>query len=121
MGFEMETNPKYQEILRLADLLEKAEIPYAIRKSYAGWCIKYRGGKHCTGIALQHDKTLGHEYDLIEVRGFGLERDERDGFLKVWEAFEYFDAAARGLKHPPKGKRNGRSDDLMENVITDKT
>ena len=98
MKIDMETNPKYQEILKLDELLDKIEIPHVIRKSYAGWCIECKRGKRTVGVAIQHDKTLGHEDDLIEVRGFDLAPDEKDGFLTVEDAFAYF-AWADGLKH----------------------
>lgn len=104
MKFEMETNPKYQEILKLDELLDKIEIPHVTRKAYAGWCIECKRGKRSVGIAIQHDKTIGHEYDLIEVRGFDLGPDERDGFLRVEDAFAYF-AWAHGLKHLHERKK----------------
>ena len=100
----METNPKYQEILRLAELLEKQEIPHILRKAYSGWCIEYKAGKRTIGLAIQHDKTIGHEYDLIEIRGFGLEPDEKDGYLKTVDAFGYF-ADAYWLRHLRKKKK----------------
>lgn len=103
MNVQMETNPKYQEIIRLSELLDKQEIPYTMRKAYAGWVIEYRWGKHIVGLAIQHDRTLGHEYDLIEVRGFGL-GEEKDGFLKVVDAFGYF-ADAYWLRHLRKRKK----------------
>ena len=99
---EMETDAQFQQILMLAELLEKQEIPHYITKWYDGWKIVYnRAG--IRGAALQTRKSLGSFYDRIEIVGFN--QPERIGFLKAIDAYAFFAEANKGLEHLPVRKK----------------
>ena len=63
-------DPKYQEILKLHDMLLDKDIPHVIERDLDGWRINYP----CTGLdrvlsAVEFKGTRGAKKDLIEIIG----------------------------------------------------
>lgn len=82
---------KYEAIFKLRDMLEEAKIPYvAFIPMMNGYKLQFT-----TQIdAIEHDGSIGHEDDLLEIQG-ALTRAESNvdsvtGCLTAEEVFERF-------------------------------
>lgn len=63
-------NTKYQEILKLHDMLLDKSIPHVIERDLDGWHISYPWvGKERVLSAVEFKGTYGAEQDLIEIMG----------------------------------------------------
>ena len=84
---------KYNEILVLKDMLERAEIPFQFRNLYDGFQILYpeNGEKNICSV-IEHDGSYGREQDLLEIMGLltdkELQNDDVVGFLSAENVFE---------------------------------
>ena len=60
---------RYNEILRLKGMLEKAKIPFVFSKLFGGYHIVYpeNTGRVCS--VIEHDYSYGREKDLLETMG----------------------------------------------------
>lgn len=90
------TNPKYTEIIRLHEMLEKAGIPHGLGKYMDGWQICYptatRTSKKCVMDAIQHFGSYGKDENLLEIMGLlteeEAEHDSVAGYLTAENVFE---------------------------------
>lgn len=100
---ELETDHKYQEILRLDKMLSEAYIPHELVKLYDGWQIIYPykkiwewpNGKIWTSIldAIEHFGSWGQSCDKLEIMGLLTDEEEKQhggvlGNLTAEEVFE---------------------------------
>ena len=89
---------EYNEIFRLKEMLEKAEIPFEFRNLFDGFQICYpRNNKseddfvrECS--VIEHEGSYGHSQDLLEIMGLLTEEeskyDEVVGYLSAENVFE---------------------------------
>lgn len=74
---------KYNEIFRLKEMLEQAEIPFAFLEIFNGFQICYpkndesepNQGRICS--VIEHDFSYGREEDTLEIMGL-LTAEEKD-------------------------------------------
>ena len=64
-----ETNPKYQEILKLDRILTIAGIPHETTRLIDGWKVAYTPDGEEVSDAVEHLAAYGMEDNLLEIRG----------------------------------------------------
>lgn len=86
-------DPKYQEILKLDEMLTEANIPHVLDKMFDGWQICYpttysEGG--CVMDAVEHHGSYGNSEDLLEIMGLLTPEEEDDvlGYLTAADVFK---------------------------------
>lgn len=85
---------RYNEILRLKGMLEKAKIPFEFSKAFAGYHIVYPNNhlKECS--VIEHDCSYGREKDLLEIQGLLTKKEYKEtqdtviGYLTAEEVFQ---------------------------------
>ena len=89
---------EYNEIFRLKEMLEKAEIPFEFRNLFDGFQICYpRNNKseddfvrECS--VIEHEGSYGHSQDLLEIMGLLTEEESKYdsvvGYLSAENVFE---------------------------------
>lgn len=84
----------YQEILKLHEMLEEAEIPHTIVQVMDGWHLCYPvreplEKRVCS--VIEHYGSYGREQDLLEIMGLLTAEEEQDdsvcGYLTAEEVF----------------------------------
>lgn len=85
---------QYKEILRIKEMLDKANIPYEFQTIFYGGHIFYpRHGKKCVCSVIEHDGSYGHEEDRLEILGLmtdeekAREEDDVLGYLTAEDVF----------------------------------
>jgi hypothetical protein len=82
---------RYNEILKLRDMLERADIPFDFDELIDG----YRIVLNKDIIAVQFKGSYGHEKDLIEIKGALTKREQEKsafmGWLNADEVFKRFE------------------------------
>ena len=83
---------KYNEILKLKEMLEKECIPFYIDEMYSGYHISYPkvgNGRICS--VIEHSMSYGRNNDRLEIMGLltdkELENDSVVGYLTAEEVF----------------------------------
>ena len=89
---EKENKEKYNEIIRLKCMLEKAEIPFEFSEIFSGYHITYPSNKFRICSVIEHDYSYGNEQDLLEIKGL-LTKNEKKydcvlGYLSAEEVFK---------------------------------
>ena len=105
---------KYTEILKLKDMLEKANIPFTFTDDF--WGVNKRNEREKTNPyfaelyrnkypayqirlgdladVIQHDGSYGNEQDLLEIMGGLTEKEKKEdsvlGYLTAEEVFKRF-------------------------------
>lgn len=72
----------YQEILKLHEMLEEAEIPHTIVQMMDGWHLCYpvrEPFKERVCSVIEHRYSYGREQDLLEIMGLLTDDEEQDG------------------------------------------
>ena len=82
---------RYNEILKLKNMLEKAEIPFEFSEIFGGYHITYPSNKFRICSVIEHDCSYGNEQDLLEIKGL-LTKNEKKydcvlGYLSAEEVF----------------------------------
>ena len=81
----------YKEILKLRDMLERADIPFDFCDLIDGYKITLN--KNVS--AIQFNGSYGHEQDKIEICGGLTKREQENGVAKGWltaeEVFKRFE------------------------------
>lgn len=70
----------YQEILKLHEMLEEAEIPHAMLRKLDGWQIGYPALEPITGrvcSVIEHRYSYGAREDLLEIMGLLTAEEEQ--------------------------------------------
>lgn len=60
---------KYNEIVRLHEMLTGANIPHKFAHYSDGYIITYKMDKNGVAVIFEHGTSYGHEYDLLELSG----------------------------------------------------
>lgn len=112
-----QTNPRFQEILRLDKMLNEANIPHVLTRVMDGWQVAYpvaRNETNCVMDAVEHNGSYGRGEDKLEIMGLLTpeeeEYDEVLGYLTAEEVFE------RIRKH-----YNGEWDAYINSLETEST
>ena len=83
---------RYNEILKLKNMLEKAEIPFEFSEIFGGYHITYPSNKFRICSVIEHDFSYGNEQDLLEIKGL-LTKNEKKyddviGYLSAENVFQ---------------------------------
>ena len=83
---------RYNEILKLKNMLEKAKIPFEFSELFGGYHITYPINKFRICSVIEHDVSYGSEQDLLEIKGL-LTKNEKKydaviGYLSAEEVFK---------------------------------
>lgn len=88
-------NPSYQEIIKLHNMLEEANIPHTFERDMDGWQICYpvkRPSEDCVMDAIEKRYSYGAENDLLEIMGLltpeEAEHDSVAGHLTAEDVFQ---------------------------------
>ena len=60
---------KYNEIIRLHKMLNKADIPHDFEESCDGYHLCYNQGKQTVCSVIEHGYSYGSSSDLLEIMG----------------------------------------------------
>ena len=81
---------KYNEIVKLHEMLTKADIPHEFEEEWGGYHILY----NCMGYTcsvIEHDYSYGRNDDLLEIMGLltpaEAEQDSVAGYLTADDVF----------------------------------
>lgn len=86
---------KYNEILKLKEMLESAKIPFGFKKLHGGYHIVYTADSNkriCS--VIEHDFSYGREKDLLEIQGLMTKEELEEtqdtvlGYLTAAEVFQ---------------------------------
>lgn len=83
---------RYNEILKLKNMLEKAKIPFEFSEIFGGYHITYPINKFRICSVIEHDRSYGSEQDLLEIKGL-LTKNEKKydvviGYLSAEDVFK---------------------------------
>lgn len=90
-----EQNPRYKEILRLHNMLDKERIPHYLRRNFDGWQITYPcfppPDEKIVVSVIEHFGSYGQSDDKLEIMGL-LTQDEQEydsvvGWLTAEDVF----------------------------------
>lgn len=95
-------NPDYKEILRLSEMLTRANIPHVLERLYDGWKLVYVGAD-CEGYAVEHCISYGRDADRLEIVGLLTDAEEYIfdgvmGYLTAENVFERIKAHHEGRR-----------------------
>lgn len=92
-------NPRYEEILKLYDMLTDSRIPFTLRRNFDGWQILYpavlafpeeKDNVLCS--VIEHYGSYGQEQDLLEIMGLLTPEEKEDdsvlGYQTASQVFE---------------------------------
>ena len=86
---------KYNEILKLKEMLESAKIPFGFSKLHGGYHIVYPADDgECICSVIEHDSSYGREKDLLEIQGLMTKEELEEtqdtvlGYLTAEEVFQ---------------------------------
>ena len=95
-------NNKYQEILKLDDMLNKANVPHILKRMFDGWQVCYPSDdeKDMVMDAIEHFGSFGKEDDKLEIMGLLTPEEEKDDlvlghltadevFMRIWYHYQY--------------------------------
>ena len=110
---EWTTNPKYQEILKLDEMLTEANIPHTLETCNDGWRVCYPTGLYEPGYVMdvdEHFGSYGSWEDKLEISGLLTPKEEQidyvAGFLDAEDVFN------RIKEHWDKNCLDFESDDI---------
>ena len=87
----MTLNENYTEILKLNEMLTKAEIPHSFDRMFDGYQIVYFYKGERIADVIEHFGSYGNEENLLEIMGcMTPEEEEQDGVLGFLTAEEVF-------------------------------
>ena len=90
---------KYKEILRLKNMLEKAEIPFEFSEIFGGCHITYPSNKFRVCSVIEHDYSYGNEQDLLEIKGLLTKNEKKcDSVIGYRSAEEVFNRIKKNWK-----------------------
>lgn len=82
---------KYNEIIKLHEMLTEANIPHEFHRLYDGYQICYPAKQNCIADAIEHYGSYGNDEDTLEIMGLLTEEEwEQDGVLGHLTAEEVF-------------------------------
>ena len=78
---------EYKEIYKLIDMLKEAKIPYEFEiDNRGGRYVKYPKNNDFVCSIIEHDSSLGHKVDTLEILGLLTRKEEKenDGDVVGW-------------------------------------
>ena len=75
---------QYNEIFRLAAMLDDENIPYEFGSMFDGYHIVYYHAGEIVCSVIEHRGSYGHENDLLEIMGLILPSDDTGDYVKGW-------------------------------------
>ena len=85
---EKENKEKYNEIIRLKGMFEKAKIPFEFSKIFGGYHITYPSNKFCICSVIEHDYSYGNEQDLLEIKGLLTKNEKKYDYVLGYRSAE---------------------------------
>ena len=85
---------RYNEILRLKGMLEKAKIPFVFSKVFGGYHIEYPNSAYKVCSVIEHDGSYGRRQDLLEIMGLLTKKEYKEtqdtviGYLTAEDVFQ---------------------------------
>lgn len=116
------TNPKYKEILRLDEMLTKADIPHTLDRLMDGFQICYPCpmGKNIVMDAIEHCGSYGSTYDKLEIMGLLTpEESEHDSVIGHLTAEEVFERIRKHYFKIEEPLPHTRTDPVLNDHITE--
>lgn len=95
---------RYNEILRLKGMLEKAKIPFMFSKGFGGYHIEYPASTGRVCSVIEHDFSYGREKDLLEIQGLLTKKEYKEtqdtviGYLTAENVFQRIENHWKELK-----------------------
>ena len=93
---------RYNEILRLKGMLEKAGIPFRFSKSFGGYHIEYPNSAYKVCSVIEHDGSYGRRQDLLAIMGLLTKKEKKEdvvlGYLTAENVFQRIEKHWRKLK-----------------------
>ena len=90
---------KYNEILKLKNMLEKAEIPFEFSEIFGGYHVTYPSNKFRICSVIEHDFSYVNEQDLLEIKGLLTKNEKKcDYVLGYRSAEEVFNRIKKNWK-----------------------
>ena len=74
------------EILKLADMLDSANIPYESEELWGGIHIEYPNKENCVCSVICHDFSFGGHLGLLEIMGL-TDDDDVQGYLTAQDVY----------------------------------
>ena len=91
-GYHRTTDEPYQEIWKLQEMLENAEILYEFEPLFDGWHILYPDSVKTECSVIEHLFSYGHGSDSLEIMGLltpaEKKYDSACGFLSAKDVFD---------------------------------
>lgn len=86
-------NLEYKEILRLSEMLARAQIPHVLEHIWDGWRLAYLVGEDVVCSVIEHRMSYGQEADRLEIMGLLTAEEEQTygdvlGWLTAEDVFE---------------------------------
>ena len=85
---EKENKEKYNEIIRLKCMLEKAKIPFEFSKIFGGYHITYPSNKFRICSVIEHNYSYGNEQDLLEIKGLLTKNEKKYDYVLGYRSSE---------------------------------
>ena len=79
---------RYNEILKLKNMLEKAEIPFEFSEIFSGYHITYPSNKFRICSVIEHDYSYGNEQDLLEIKGLLTKNEKKCDYVLGYRSSE---------------------------------
>ena len=95
---------RYNEILRLKGMLEKAKIPFVFSKVFGGYHIEYPASTGRVCSVIEHDYSYGREKDLLEIQGMKKKKEYKEtqdtviGYLTAEDVFQRIEKHWKSIK-----------------------
>lgn len=79
-------NPKYQEIIKLATMLNAVGVPYTISRFSNGWhfCYPESDPEKRVCSVIEYKGSYGHEIDRLEIMGLLTECEAEFNSVAGW-------------------------------------
>ena len=85
---EKENKEKYNEIIRLKSMLEKAKIPFEFSELFGGYHITYPSNKFRICSVIEHDYSYGNAQDLLEIKGLLTKNEKKYNYVLGYRSAE---------------------------------
>lgn len=75
---------KYNEIIRLHEMLNRADIPHDFKESFDGYQICYNQGKQTVCSIIEHGYSYGSSADRLEIMGLLTPAESVEDSVAGW-------------------------------------
>ena len=104
-------NPlQFREIIRLADMLACAGVPFTLHRHLDGWQLIYPVKDHKPVSVIQHSYSYGGPQDKLELEGLRtLAEKKADAIMGFMSAEEVFARISRHWRRAADEQKNPRA------------